>query len=271
MHLVYIIAITLFLAPVVLLTTGWLRVGLGVIFLLLFPGYTLTAAIFPRKDSLDVMERVALSFGLSMAVVPLIGLILNYTPFGIGLYSITASVALFVLVASTIAIWQRRRLTRDERFHIFFDIQLPMWNQLSRLERTLSIVLVLSIIVATGALMYVVAFPKLGEEFTEFYMPTGRDYPRELTLGEPLMVTLRIVNHHHEDASYYVEVRVDGEVVQQTEPLRLAHDETRDETATIAFAEAGPQRELEFLLYKDDGTDPHRSLYLWISVAQVEP
>jgi uncharacterized membrane protein len=47
---------------------------------LFFPGYTLISALFPRKDSLSGVERLALSFGLSIAVVPLIGLILNYMP-----------------------------------------------------------------------------------------------------------------------------------------------------------------------------------------------
>jgi len=39
-----------------------------------------TAALFPGKDDLDGIERIALSFGLSIAVVPLMGLALNYTP-----------------------------------------------------------------------------------------------------------------------------------------------------------------------------------------------
>ena len=49
-----------------------LRIVLGLPFLLFFPGYTLIAALFPRRDALDSVERVALSFGLSMAVVILL-------------------------------------------------------------------------------------------------------------------------------------------------------------------------------------------------------
>ncbi|MHB8987039.1 MAG: DUF1616 domain-containing protein [Eubacteriales bacterium] len=44
----------------------------------------------------DGIERVALSFGLSIAVVPLVGLILNYTPWGIRLAPILASLLVFV-------------------------------------------------------------------------------------------------------------------------------------------------------------------------------
>ena len=50
------------------------RIPLGLVMVLFVPGYSLIAALFPRKNDLDGIERVALSFGLSIAVVPLIGL-----------------------------------------------------------------------------------------------------------------------------------------------------------------------------------------------------
>ena len=49
------------------------RIPLGLLMVLFVPGYALIAALFPRKDDLDGIERLALSFGLSIAVVPLIG------------------------------------------------------------------------------------------------------------------------------------------------------------------------------------------------------
>jgi uncharacterized membrane protein len=53
--------------------------------MLFLPGYALIATLFPRKGDLDGIERIALSFGLSIAITPLLGLGLNYTPFGIRL------------------------------------------------------------------------------------------------------------------------------------------------------------------------------------------
>ncbi len=58
------------------------RIFLGLLFVLFLPGYIFVAALFPKKADVDSIERVALSFGLSIAIVPLIGLILNYTPLG---------------------------------------------------------------------------------------------------------------------------------------------------------------------------------------------
>ena len=82
MELLFIVVLSLLLVPLALLTSGALRIVLGLAFVLFFPGYTLIAALFPGKDALDSIERLALSFGLSIAVVPLIGLILNLYPLG---------------------------------------------------------------------------------------------------------------------------------------------------------------------------------------------
>jgi len=51
-----------------------IRIILGLPLVLFLPGYSLIATLFPRKDDLDGIERVALSFGLSIAIVPLLGL-----------------------------------------------------------------------------------------------------------------------------------------------------------------------------------------------------
>jgi len=89
-----------------------LRVIFGLPFLLLFPGYTLILALFPRKGEMDGIERIALSFGLSFAVSALIGLGLNYTPWGIRLLPVLYAISLFVFLMSAIAIWRQHRLPR---------------------------------------------------------------------------------------------------------------------------------------------------------------
>lgn len=61
---------------------------------LFIPGYILIAALFTKKDDLDTIERIALSFGLSTAVVPLLGLTLSFT-FGIRL------IPIFIIVCLT--------------------------------------------------------------------------------------------------------------------------------------------------------------------------
>lgn len=76
-NLALVILITLLRIPFVLiplLNETPVRTIIGVPLVLFLPGYSLTTALFPRKDDLDVIEQVALSFGLRIAVVPLWGL-----------------------------------------------------------------------------------------------------------------------------------------------------------------------------------------------------
>ena len=80
-----------------------IRWVLGSVFVLYLPGYTLIQFLFSEKKELDSLERFALSVGLSLAVIPLIGLILNYLPWGIRLEPITISLSLFVVSFAILA------------------------------------------------------------------------------------------------------------------------------------------------------------------------
>jgi hypothetical protein len=88
------------------------RYVLGSLFVLFLPGYSFMKALFPKQlpaktgsADMDTIERLALSVGMSLALVPLTGLILNYTPWGIRLVPITLSLlALTVLFATAAAL-----------------------------------------------------------------------------------------------------------------------------------------------------------------------
>ena len=71
----------------------YLRYALGPLFVLYLPGFALIESLFPRRGDLPPLERLVLSIGLSLALVPLVGLLLNYTPWGIRLGPIFVSMA----------------------------------------------------------------------------------------------------------------------------------------------------------------------------------
>jgi len=106
---------TIYLIPSIypLMIARWV---LGSLFILFLPGYTLIEALFPKRNDLDGIERLALSIGLSLAVTPLIGLLLNYTPWGIRLNPIIISLTIFTLTMSLLA--THRKFTLGKNFHI---------------------------------------------------------------------------------------------------------------------------------------------------------
>jgi len=81
----------------------------GLILVLFLPGFVVMQALFPSEKELDGIERFALSVGLSIAITPLIGLILNYTPWGIRLDPIITSLFMFTLSIAVLATYRRYR------------------------------------------------------------------------------------------------------------------------------------------------------------------
>jgi len=87
------------------------RYVLGSIFVLLLPGYALIKVLFPTKE-LDNIERTALSIGMSLALVPITGLLLNYTPWGIRTTPITLSLLALTTTLATAAIIREHQALR---------------------------------------------------------------------------------------------------------------------------------------------------------------
>ena len=250
-----------------------LRVILGLPFLLFFPGYTLIAALFPNKNALDSIERLALSFGISIAVVPLIGLILNYTLWGIRLYPVLISLTIFIIITSVIAWYRRHRLAQAERFTVSFSLGLPAWRGQRLIDKILSIILIVAILGLAGTLGYVLTTPNVGEKYTEFYILglKGKvsDYPSELKIGEEGRVIMHIINREHEMVSYRVEVKIDGVRNNEVGPLVLRHGEKWEEEVSFVPEVAGENQKIEFLLYKNSEAKPYlEPLRLWVDVKQ---
>ncbi len=263
--IVLVIIITLFPSSI-------LRIVIGFPFLLFFPGYTLMAALFPKKNDLDGVERIALSFGLSIALSALIGFLLNYTPYGIRLYPIFLSLSFFIFVTSVIAYYRRCRLPVEECFIPFFRISLSRWAGLSNIDKALTIVLILSILIAIGVLSYTITTPKSGERFTEFYVlgPEGKaeNYPHELMLGEKAILNLGIVNHEGQEMKYDIEVRIDGAEYKKVGSLILTNEEKWENRISFISQKVGNNQKVQFLLYKNREHKPSETLHLFINVTQ---
>ena len=258
-------------AAITFIPSNGLRIALGLPFLLFFPGYTLMTALFPKKERVSAAERTALSFGMSLAIVPLIGLILNYTPWGIRLEPILYSVTLFIVISSIIGWLRRRRLPEPERFSIEFQMKMPAWGG-GTWNRVFSIILVIVILGALGSLSYFIAKPKV-ETFTEFYIlgldGKAIDYPKEIRVGEEGKIIAAIVNHEHEVVSYRVEVRIDEVKNNEVGPFVLDNEQKWEGIVSFTPDKAGDNQKVTFFLYKNGEDEPYlKPLHLWIDVIE---
>ena len=293
-----------------------LHVVLGLLFVFLIPGTALTAVLFPgRKQDVPAsetdldrvleldgritsMERLILSVGLSVMTVPLIGLLLNFSPAGVRVTTIIPAIAGFSLVLGVAGLVRRLRLSPEEQFRIsprapFSRVVRWIKAPTAKRDRILNLMLVVGLLVATTGIGYAVVAPQPGERFTEFYLRTADpetgalvadDYPSELNRGEQLVLYPGLTNQEHRTMSYTVVVelqRVDSReqsarVLEKNEVDRfsttVAHGESWQQEHRISPTMYGENLRLTYLLYEGESPatptreNAYRSLHIWLDI-----
>ena len=299
-----------------------LRIVVGLPFVVFVPGYALIAALFPEANGEGIkvtddssernlygvrsavvgaegitgLERVVLSFGTSLAIVPLIGLVLNFTPWGIRLMPVAFSVGIFTVIATRIATTRRLELPETERFEVPYEqwavaAKTGLLEPDTRRDAAVNVVLVVSVLLATASVAYAVAVPRQGESFTEFYLLTENEtgslvadgYPTEFTRGKGRPLHIAIKNHEHRPMNYTVVVELQRVETannstrvldaRQLDRFRasVAANETWVANRTIVPTMTGEPLRLRFLLYRGDSAvrpNAYRKLHLWVNVSQ---
>lgn len=270
------------------LLAGW-DGPFGILLVVFAPGYFLIAALFPGSSGIDWIERIVLSVGVSLAALPLVGLLVNSLAVKLEFVSLAASMGTFVAALGVVAYLRRMRLPPDRRLALNLDLTKPRWGGYTRLDKILAVGLVSSVVVAGTMLAYVVANPRRAGTFTEFYLldanGTFTDYPVRLRIGEPGRVFLRIVNHESSSVNYTVRVELVG--VERVYNSTLRSNETVERNSTaLAWLNVTIERgasstepfqftigfvgvwKVRFLLFRAvDPTTPYQSLHLFVTVS----
>ena len=139
----------------------------------------------------------------------------------------------------------------------------------SKWEKTLSIILIISLILAISTTIYIIVTPKQGEKFTEFYIlgPDGKasNYPTNLTTGQNGSLTIGVVNHEYATTDYLLLVKVNNSILHN-QTITLTSGQKMEIPFSFTAGSTG-QKKLEFLLYKlPDNDTAYRSLHLWLNV-----
>jgi uncharacterized membrane protein len=253
-------------AIIIFLPGNPLRIILGIPIAVFLPGYTFIAALFPRKMQISGIERVILSFILSFAIVPLIALILNFTPLDVKLEPVLYATCSFIVFTSIIAWIRRWRLPSQERFSIELILARLSWNRQSTLG---SLVLIVVILGATGLFAYFASHPQPADAYTEFYLlpVTGEDlsFLRTSSIGQEAELKIGIISHEIAPADYQIDVLLNGVSNKKFDKISLKPGEKSLQTVSFAFNDSGLNQKVEFVLYKD-GVTYMKPLYLWIDV-----
>jgi uncharacterized membrane protein len=271
--LILVCCLTLFLFPVTAFSAGLPRIALGYLCLLFFPGYALISALFPKQGTLSMLERTALSFGLSIAVVPLIGLALSYTPWGIRLNPILIAVAAFIFAMAIAGILRQQLLPEDQRFAITLNLNWSAMRDMNRMTRALLVLVVVATLALAGLVAYAAVKPSLNPQPSEFYILNSEgkaeNYPRQVKTGSPVNIMLTVVNHEMAATSYRIKIVNAGATIKEITTNELSPGEKWAEQVSFSLQSAGLNQKVDFQLYKDGSAEPYfkEPLYLYLDVS----
>ena len=249
-----VVAITLVAAVLALLVPAdivLIRI-LTLPLVLVLPGYALTSALFPRR-ALGVPERLVFSLGLSLSIVILGGLALNWTPFGLRASSWAVLLSGITLGASAVALVRRRGQS----------MSAPGWLRVGNVGLTFRWRLLLGLagIMVCGA----VAVSIIGAErqpyagFTQLWiLPAGGANAENA-------VRLGVSNMESTAMEYRLAVNVDGKVVKEWPSIDLEPHEKWE--ATLVLPSTGPVgvARVEADLYRANApTTIYRHVVLWL-------
>lgn len=311
-----------------------LRVLLGALLVLFAPGYAITAALFPESgnmessskigssgeskssvktgspdhnttgelarryaDGISLLERAAFSVGLSIIVMPLLGFLLNFTPWSIHPVSLLVTVGGFTVGMVVVASIRRWRVPPKRRLTIpygewYASARAKLLETKSRTDLVLHTVLVVAVLVAAGSGAYAVLGPENDQSFTELYLLSENesgavvadDYPTTAELGEEHTLVAGITNHEHRPTTYSVlvelqrvAVRNDSATVLETQRVgqfrqRVGVNETARIRHTVTPEMAGDQLRVQYLLYVGDPPpnpteeNAYRHVHFWMNV-----
>ncbi|MFZ7137813.1 MAG: DUF1616 domain-containing protein [archaeon] len=83
---------------------SYIRYIFAFVLVAFLPGYCLTKALFPKQTTLDPIERITFSIGLSFALTTLMGLFLSFSSLGLTLSTTLPTLTLMVVVLVVLAL-----------------------------------------------------------------------------------------------------------------------------------------------------------------------
>jgi uncharacterized membrane protein len=295
---------------------GPAQIPLGFVLVFFLPGYAVVAAFYPSPcfetetraaygaaqteatSGPTALERLVVAIGLSVVTVPLVGIVWNFTPWGIAAPQVLGSLLVIVLVGATVAAYRRATRPAAERFRLplerFSAYRSALTGDASR-ETTIAVAVTLLVVLSVVAVSTAIAVPKNGEEYTELYLLsedpesgqlTAGNYPATLPPGEPREIHVGIGNRESVPVDYTVVVELQRLETVGEERIVVEEAELDRFTATVEAGErtrlgrevvadpglTGSDLRLAFLLYEDTPpsepsvSNAYREVHLWVSV-----
>ena len=238
-----------------------LRAVVGVPAVLLLPGHTLTAALFPRTRALDGLNRLALAIGLSTAQLPLCALILSHSVWGLSPAALVVSITALTLVWCAVASLRVAGSPSESRE--------ALWERVNPIEW--AVLAMCAALLVTCAVALLLVIPERGRSTsTEFYMlgreGRGDTFPQSTAPDRPVEVQLGVTNWEAAEVAFFVVALGQGKIVGVVPAFSVGAGATWSTPLTLTLSAHGFGERIDVLLFRTDRQAPYRQLGLILDV-----
>lgn len=238
-----------------------LRTVLGLLILVIFPGYFSFFALFPssRESNAPYFLIVVLILGTIETIFT--SYVLNFLPWGINRAPILYFQLSIIIITWTIAFFRRRRPEGNWRGGLNKRPILPQNIKLEGLDFLLAVILIATFGLFVSSLVYAIIAPGPVERFTEFYVLNQAGefgyIDSYLPDKNELNVIVVVENHEREDVAYRIEA-INGSNQIVVGELIVQDGEVWSLDVSLILNDPT----ILLLLYKGEETDPYRFLHL---------
>lgn len=256
------------------LPIGFARLIASLIVVIFLPGYMLHLIFFPRQNDLTGTERLAVSFALSIAIIPPLAVFLDALPgLSLAVWPILLSESLVITLAAGGA-WLRRHFVAEaDRFRIVITwTPGAAWRALSNTERVLYALLGLMALAALFAAAAILLAPRPARHFTEFYLLNNeglaQDFPRTVSAGDAVEVIVGISNRENHVQHYQLEIYSESYRLMTVDAFQLRPQENIEIPVSFILESPGENTLVIFHLYEGQDRDLYRELRLIVDVVE---
>lgn len=289
--------------------------------LFVLPGYALLSLLYPRgarrrvdddrrplgglglrSGRLVWRERLLLSFGLSVALLPLFGFAVAAAGVGFATLPAVAVPSGFTIACLLLGAVRRRLLPAGQAYEVpvrswLAELDAAVFDAPDRREAVLNTMLVVVIAGALVGMSAAVVAPPSSEAYTSLSLlttsPSGEyvqsGYPSTVVAGQPQPLVAGVTNHEDERTDYTIVVEMHRVSTDGGSTTVLERRAVARQQATVAPGETwywshnvstqmlGDELRLTYMLYEGSApsspsTDSaYRTAYLWIAVTEPTP
>ncbi len=243
-------------------STNFVRVAVAIGAVLVAPGYLSLAALYPHPEEVMLHERAVLAFGFSLALVSLVALALNFSPWGIRPIPFMSALGLWDATACGVTVLRRRGRAWIGRGVSGPAATPPRVNRI-----VLPAVSLGAAVLGAAAVVAVLGTPRQ-EQFTEFYLrsPTGSFPLPSLVLADAISVRLTVANREGSVQRYRIEPVLGERRLPTIEVGDLRDGAVWERVLSFEKNGATGRTTLRFNLYRGIEVEPYRFLVLQLEL-----